>query len=154
MSDEPKKRSHTTRLVFYILLGMFTGGLLVNPAVPWSALCILVGALAGLAVELFFRSLETADQIDALHSPSKIENESDGMKQISSFMSLTTSVGAILGFAGSVIWLAIRLAIDGMPKQFWGEGLGWAVLFAACGAAIGLGIGLFYAFYKLWMNEA
>src|SRR5580700_7206970 len=112
----------------------------------------LVGALAGLAVELFFRSLETADQIDALHSPPELENESDGMKRISSAISLTTSVGAILGFAGSVIWLGIRLVIDGMPKHFWGEGFGWAVLFAACGAAIGFGIGLVYATYKLWMN--
>jgi hypothetical protein len=76
------------------------------------------------------------------------------MKRLSSAISWTTSVGAILGFAGSVIWLGIRFAIDGMPKHFFGEPLGWAVLFAACGAAIGLGIGLLYAFYKLWMNEA
>jgi hypothetical protein len=73
-------------------------------------------------------------------------------------MSLTTSAGAILGFAGSTTWLAIRLALDGMPKDFLGEGLGWAMLFVgivtAFGGGIGLGIGLVYAFYKLWMNEA
>ncbi len=79
------------------------------------------------------------------------------MKRISSAISLTTSTGAILGFAGSVTWLAIRLAVDGVPKDFWGEGFGWAMLFVgiltAFGGAIGLGIGLVYATYKLWMNE-
>jgi Zn-dependent membrane protease YugP len=79
------------------------------------------------------------------------------MNRISSFMSLTTLVGASLGFAGSVTWLAIRLAVDGMPKDFFGEGFGWAMLLVgiltAFGGAIGLGIGLVYATYKLWMNE-
>jgi hypothetical protein len=53
----------------------------------------------------------------------------DGMKRISSVMSLTTSAGAILGLAGSLTWLAIRLALSGMPKDFFGEGFGWAILF-------------------------
>jgi hypothetical protein len=73
-------------------------------------------------------------------------------------MSLTTSTGAILGFVGSTTWLAIRLAHVGIPKDFVGEPLGFAIIFvvfwaAFCGG-IGLGIGLAYAFYKLWMNEA
>jgi hypothetical protein len=79
------------------------------------------------------------------------------MKRISSVISLTTSTGAILGFAGSTAWLSIHLALHGMPKDFFGEGLGWAMLFvgivAALGGGIGLGIGLAYATYKLWMNE-
>jgi hypothetical protein len=80
------------------------------------------------------------------------------MKRISSVMSLTTSAGAILGFLGSAAWLAIRLALNGIPKDFFGEGFGWAMLFVgmvtAFGGGIGLGIGIAYATYKLWMNEA
>jgi hypothetical protein len=44
-----------------------------------------------------------------------------------------------------------------MPKDCWGEGFDWAMLFVgiftAFGGGIGLGIGLLYATYKLWMNE-
>jgi hypothetical protein len=80
------------------------------------------------------------------------------MKRIYSAMSLTTLIGALLGFGGSVAWLAIRLASTGIPKDFFGEGLGWALLFVGIltvfGGGIGLGVGLVYATYKLWMNEA
>ena len=37
-------------------------------------------------------------------------------------MSLMSWAGAILGFGGSVAWLAIRLALNGIPKDFFGEG--------------------------------
>jgi hypothetical protein len=79
------------------------------------------------------------------------------MKRIASVMSLMSWAGAILGFGGSVAWLAIRLALNGIPKDFFGEGFGWAMIFvgiitAFCGG-IGFGIGLVYATYKLWMNE-
>jgi hypothetical protein len=76
---------------------------------------------------------------------------------VESSMSLTISAGAILGLAGSMTWLAIRLALNGVPKDFFGEGLGWAIVFVgaitAFGAGIGLGVVLAYGFYRAWMNQ-
>jgi hypothetical protein len=70
MSDEPKKRHHTVRLAASMVVGVFVGNIFVQMALPWTAvICTLGGALGGLAVELFRRSLATADQNDALHSP-------------------------------------------------------------------------------------
>jgi hypothetical protein len=69
MSDEPKQPSHPVRLAVSMAIGVFVGSIFVQMALPWTTvLCILGGALAGLAVELFRRSLEAAHQIDALHS--------------------------------------------------------------------------------------
>jgi hypothetical protein len=72
-------------------------------------------------------------------------------------MGLSISAGAILGFAGSMTWLAIRLSHDGVPKDSFGEGLGWAILFVglltAFGGGIGFGVGPAYAFYRAWMNQ-
>jgi hypothetical protein len=61
MSDEPEMPSHTLCLVISMVVGMFAGSLFMNAAVPLSALGVLAGAFAGLAVELFRRSDERAE---------------------------------------------------------------------------------------------
>jgi cyanate permease len=70
MSDEPKNRSHTVRLAVSMVVGVLVGSIFVQMALPWTAvICTLGGAIGGLALELFRRSLATADQNDALRSP-------------------------------------------------------------------------------------
>jgi hypothetical protein len=81
----------------------------------------------------------------------------DGLRRrLLSVMGLTTLTGALLGCIVSVTyWLAIRVVLD-LPMDFFGEGLGWAMLFVGLHSAfwggIGFGLGLLYATYRLWMN--
>jgi hypothetical protein len=59
MSNEPEKQSHTARLVFSMVIGVFVGSIFVQMALPWTVvICILGGAFAGLAVELLRRDAE------------------------------------------------------------------------------------------------
>ncbi|HEV3300525.1 MAG TPA: hypothetical protein VG055_12835 [Planctomycetaceae bacterium] len=76
MSDEPNKRSHPVRLAVSMVIGVFVGSIFVQMALPWTAvICILGGALAGLAVELFRRAEERTE-------PKNRRSSDDGMKRI------------------------------------------------------------------------